>query len=96
MGYGEGQIFALRDMGSWVLLLYLQRWEAWYAPWICMRNNTEALYCTPLNFSYGYHWSWLGFCWANPPWSHILKMLTKAVLDRAKVDVIIADLGQPG
>ena len=60
------------------------------------RNNTEAFYCTPLNSCYGYDWSRIGLCLATPPWSHILKMLTKVVLDRAKLVVITPDWGQTG
>ena len=61
-----------------------------------LRNNTEALYCTPLNSCYGYHRSGLGLCWVRPPWPGILKMLTKAALDRAKMVVMAPDLGQTG
>ena len=60
------------------------------------RNNTEALYCGPLISCYGYDWSRLVLCWASPRWSHILKMLTKAVLGRAKVVVITPDWGHTG
>ena len=77
----------LEEMGSLVCTVDL------YANW---RNNTEALYCIPLNSCCGYDWSRLGLCWANPPWSYILKILTKAVLDRAKVVVITPDQGQTG
>ena len=54
-------------------------------------NNTEALCCASLN-----SWFCLGHCWANPPWCHILKMLTKAVLDGAKLAVITPESGQTG
>ena len=54
------------------------------------------MYCTPLNSCYGYDWSRLRLCWVNPPWSCILKMPTKAVLDRATVVVITPDCGQTG
>ena len=59
-------------------------------------NNTKALFCAPLNSCDAYDWSRLGLCWAIPPWSHIVKMLTKAVLDRAKVVVLTPDWGQTG
>ena len=36
------------------------------------------------------------FCWAKPPWSHLEKMVTKAVLDRAQIVVICLDWGQTG
>ena len=42
------------------------------------------------------HWSGLGLCWVNPPGSRILKMLTKAAPDRAKVVVMAPDWGQTG
>ena len=59
-------------------------------------NHTEPLYCTPLNSCYAYNWHDVQLCWANPPWSHLEKMVTKAVLDRAKVVVICPDWGQTG
>ena len=55
------------------------------------KNHTEPLYCTPLNSCYAFQ-----LCWANPPWSHLEKMVTKAVLDRAQVVVICPDWGQTG
>ena len=77
----------LAEMGDLVCTVDL------YANW---RNNTEAFHCIPLNSCCGYDWSRLGLCWANPPWSYILKILNKAVLDRAKVVVITPDWGQTG
>ena len=44
-------------------------------------NNTEPLYCTPLNSCYAYNWHDFQLCWANPPWPHLERMVTKAVLD---------------
>ena len=58
------------------------------------KNHTEPLYCTPLNSRYAYNWHNFQLCWANPPWSHLEKMDTKAVLDRAQVVVICPDWGQ--
>ena len=55
------------------------------------KNHTEPLYCTPLNSCYASQ-----VCWADPPWSHLEKMVTKAVLDRAQVVVICPDWGQTG
>ena len=43
------------------------------------KNHTELLYCTPLNSCYAYNWQDFQLCWANPPWLHLEKMLTKAV-----------------
>ena len=60
------------------------------------KNHTEPLYCTPLNSCYAYNWHDFQLCWANPPWSHLEKMVTKAVLDRAQVVVICPDWGQTG
>ena len=60
------------------------------------KNHTEPLYCTPLNSCYAYNWHDFQLSWANPPWSHLEKMVTKAVLDRAQVVVICPDWGQTG
>ena len=60
------------------------------------KNHTEPLYCTPLNSCYAYNWHDFQLCWTNPPWSHLEKMVTKAVLDRAQVVVICPDWGQTG
>ena len=60
------------------------------------KNHTEPLYCTPLNSCYAYNWHDFQLCWANPPWSHLEKMVTKAVLDRAHVLVICPVWGQTG
>ena len=56
-----------------------------------LKNHTQPLYCTPLISCYAYNWHDFQFCWANPPWSHLEKMVTKAVLDRAQVVVICPD-----
>ena len=58
------------------------------------KNHTEPLYCTPLNSCYAYNWHDFQLCWANPPWSHLEKMVTKAVFDRAQVVVTCPDWGQ--
>ena len=60
------------------------------------KNHTEQLYCTPLNSCYASNWHNFQLCWANPRWSHLEKMVTKAVLDRAQVVVICPDWGQTG
>ena len=60
------------------------------------KNHTEPLYCTALNSCYAYNWHDFQLCWANPPWSHLEKMVTKAVLDRAQVVVICPDWGRTG
>ena len=60
------------------------------------KNHTEPLYCTPLNSCYAYNWHDFQLCWANPPWSHLEKMVTKAVLDGAQVVVICPDWAQTG
>ena len=60
------------------------------------KNHTELLYCTPLSSCYAYNWHTFQLCWANPPWSHLEKMVTKAMLDRAQVVVICPDWGQTG
>ena len=60
------------------------------------RNHTEPLYYTPLNSCYAYNCHNVQLCWANPPSSHLEKMVTKAVLDRAQVVVICPDWGQTG
>ena len=94
--YGEGESYrllpefkaqVLAEMGDLVFTVDL------YAN---PRNNKKVLYCTPLNSCYGYDWSRHGLCWANTPWAHILKMLTKAAVDRAKTVVITPDWGQTG
>ena len=61
-----------------------------------LKNHTEPLYCTPLNSCYAQNWHYFQLCWANPPWSHLEKMVTKAVLDGAQVMVICPDWGQTG
>ena len=58
------------------------------------KNHTEPLYWNPLNSCYAYTWHEFQLSWANPPWSHLEKMVTKAVLDRAQVVVICPDWGQ--
>ena len=58
------------------------------------KNHTEPLYCTPLNSCYAYNWHNFQLCWANPPWSHLEKMVTKAVLARAQVKLICTDRSQ--
>ena len=58
------------------------------------KNHGEPLYCTPLNSCYSYNWHNFQLCWANPPWSNLEKMVTKAVLDRTQVVVICPDWGQ--
>ena len=60
------------------------------------KNHTERLYCTPLNSCYAYNWHDFKLCCANPPWSHLERMVTTAVLDRAQVVVICPDWGQTG
>ena len=60
------------------------------------KNHTEPLYGTPRNSCYAYNWHDFQLCRANPPWSHLEKMVTKAVLDQAQVVVICPDWGQTG
>ena len=60
------------------------------------KNHTEPFYCTPLNSCYAYNWHDFQLCWANPAWSDLEKMVTQAVLDRARVVVICPDWGQTG
>ena len=60
------------------------------------KNHTEPLYCTPQDSCYAYNWHDFQLCWANPPWSHLQKMVTKAVLHRAQVVVICPDWDQTG
>ena len=60
------------------------------------KNLTEPLYCPPPNSCCAYNWHDLQLCWANPPWSDLQKMVTKAVLDRAEVVVICPNWGQTG
>ena len=60
------------------------------------KDHTEPLYCSPLNSSYAYNWHDFQLCWANPPWSHLEMMVTKAVLDQAQVVVVCPDWGQTG
>ena len=60
------------------------------------KNHTEPLYCSLLNSCYAWNWHDFQLCWANPPWSHLQKMVTKAVLDRAQVVVICPDWGRTG
>ena len=60
------------------------------------KHHTEPLYCLPLNSCYAYNWHDFQLCWANPLWSHLEKMVTKAVLDREQVVVICPDWGQTG
>ena len=59
-------------------------------------NRTEPLHFTPLNSCYAYNWHDFQLCWPNPPWSHLEKMVTKGVLNRAQVVVICPDWGQAG
>ena len=58
------------------------------------KNHREPLYCTPLSSCYAYNWHDFQLCWANPPWSHLEKIVTKAVHDRAQVVVICPDWGE--
>ena len=60
------------------------------------KNNTEPLYCTPLNSCYAYNWHDFQLCLANPPWSPLEKMVTKALLGRAQIVVICPDWGETG
>ena len=60
------------------------------------KNQTQPLYCTPLNSCYAYNWHDFQLCWAKPPWSHLEKMVPKAPPDRAQVVVICPDWGQTG
>ena len=60
------------------------------------KNHSEPLHSTPLNSCYAYNCNDFQFCCANPPWWHLEKMVTKAVLDRAQVMVICADWCQTG
>ena len=55
------------------------------------KNHTEPLYCTPLNSCSAYNWHDFQLCWPNPPWSHVEKTVTKAVLDEAQVVVSCPD-----
>ena len=61
-----------------------------------LKRHTEPLYCTPLISCYAYNWLNFQLCCANPPWSHLQRMVTKAVLDRAQVVVICPDWRQTG
>ena len=45
------------------------------------QNHTERFYCTLLNSCYAYNWQDVQLSCVNPPWSHLEKMVTKAVLD---------------
>ena len=56
-------------------------------------NHTEPLYCSPLNSCYAYNQHDCQLCWANPPWSHLEKMVIKAVLDRPQAVGICPDWG---
>ena len=60
------------------------------------KNHTEPLYCTPLTSCYAYNWHDFQLCWANPPWSHPERMVTKAVVDRAQAVIICPHWGQTG
>ena len=60
------------------------------------KNHTEPLYCTPLNSCYAYNWHHFQLCWANPPWSHLGKMVTKAVLDQFKSWLFVLIGAKPG
>ena len=60
------------------------------------KDHTEPSYCTPLNSRYAYNWHNFQLCRANPPWSHLEKMITKAVLDRAQVVLTCPDWGRTG
>ena len=60
------------------------------------KNHTEPFYCTPLNSCNAYNWHHFPSCWANPPWSHLEKMVTEAVLGRAQVVVICPDWAETG
>ena len=60
------------------------------------KNHTDPLYCTPLNACYPYNGHVFQLCWAHPSWSHLEKMVNKALLDRAQVVVICPDWGQTG
>ena len=60
------------------------------------KNHTQPLYCTSLNSCGAYNWHDFQLCWASPPWSHLERRVTKAVLDKVQMLVICPDSGQTG
>ena len=76
------------------VLIDLGDWSPTVDLWANPKNLTEPLYCTPLNSCFAHHLHDFQLCWANPPWSHLEKKVTKAVLNRAQVVVISPDWGQ--
>jgi len=52
-------------------------------------NKQAKLYCTRSCNAFWFHLGQLGvILWANPPWSQLYRVLTKIILDRAKVVLV--------
>ena len=60
------------------------------------KNPTEPLYCTPLNLCYAYNWHNIQLCWANPPWSHLEKMVTRPCSTERKSWFLVLIGTKPG
>ena len=55
------------------------------------------LYCSRyLNNAYPFYWRSMGFCYANPPFSQLAKVLTKIALERARVVLCTPEWGSTG
>ena len=55
------------------------------------------LYCSRyLNNAYHFYWKSMGLCYANPPFSQLAKVLTKIVLEGARVVLCTPDWGATG
>ena len=55
------------------------------------------LYCSLyLKNAYGFYWKSMGLCYANPPFSQLVKVLTKIALEGARVVLCTPDWGPTG
>ena len=54
-------------------------------------NSIFDSYCTPSNSIYKFFLPSLGFSYANPPWSHLERILTKLSLEGGKVALVTPD-----
>ena len=49
-----------------------------------------------LNNAYCFYWTSMGFCYANPPFSHLAMVLTEIALEGARVILCTPDWGTTG
>ena len=54
-------------------------------------NASKSLNCTKMSSTWKYHWEKVGLCYANPPFSCMLKAVVKTVLDKARLLYVFPD-----